>query len=304
MINVPTVLILGAGSSAHCGYPLGVTLISRLCSLDDHWIQHNAPNIWEIDDIKAFLKKLSYSGHYSIDTFLESNPSMADMGKFLITQELKKQEHIDNLFPATKSGWYQYLFNRLLPEKGNNNFADNKLSIITFNYDRSIEAYLHTALQARLNIDERDATEFLKQLNIIHVHGILGDYPTIPYTNMETNTEMLIAISQKIQIIYEIADQEDRFCNSMFEQAHEALLNAERIYFLGFGFHPDNIRRLRFFTPDNTANRMIRGTITGLGVREREALYARLAPLGVASNCLPPNGTHCHDFFSHEGSLD
>jgi hypothetical protein len=296
-------MVLGAGASVHCEYPLGLKLISQLSKLKFTWHQNEIPDKWSFNDVTIFLTRLSRSGHYSIDAFLETNIVDADLGKFLIAYELKKHEIIDNLFPPSDSGWYQYLFNRLLPEKGSTNFANNRLSIITFNYDRSLETYLHVALQARFNMNENEATSILKQIPIFHVHGILGDYPKIPY-DKTTDIKTLEVISRQIQIIHELTDQKNGFCNSMFEQSHEVLMNAERIYFLGFGFHPDNISRLRFFTPKNTVNKSILGTLMGMGPIEMKNIYRRLTPLGITTNCFPNPGLECNNFFSYIGPLD
>ena len=251
MIQIPTVLILGAGASAHCGYPLGSQFVSQLSSLRGTSELNNLPDGWSRSDAEDFLTRLGRSGHYSIDAFLEKNREQAELGKFLIARELKKHENINLLFPPHDSDWYQYLFNQMLATDGSPDFAANQLGIITFNYDRSLEAYLHTVLQARFGIAEDEASKILKVIPIIHVHGILGEYPAAAYQSKAELSE-LVNISSQIQIIYEISDHSDGFCNPMFEQAHKILATAERIYFLGFGFHPDNIRRFRFFTPEYT----------------------------------------------------
>ena len=71
MITVPTVLILGAGSSSHVGYPLGKKLVSDLCFLRKKPIT-NLPCGWTEEYAKSLLTRLSRSGYYSIDAFLET----------------------------------------------------------------------------------------------------------------------------------------------------------------------------------------------------------------------------------------
>jgi hypothetical protein len=303
MIQIPTVLILGAGASAHCAYPLGSQFVSQLSSLRGTSELNNLPDGWTRSNAEAFLTKLSRSGHYSIDAFLEKNREQAELGKFLIARELKKHEDINLLFPPHNSGWYQYLFNQLLAPDGSPDFAANQLGIVTFNYDRSLEAYLHTALQARFDINEDEAAKKLKSIAITHVHGILGKYPEARYQR-ETELSELMNISSQIQIIHEISDQDVGFCNAMFKQAHEMLVKAKRIYFLGFGFHPDNIRRFRFFTPENTTGKLILSTLRGLGTRERNDLIARLIPAGFKSSDFDSGGYECNSFFKYSASLD
>lgn len=135
MITQPTVLILGAGASAHVGYPLGGALVNQLCQLRGSTRLASLPGGWTSSEAEECLRQLSRSGHYSIDAFLEAFPDWAPLGKFLIAENLKNCESIDRLFPPSDSAWYQYLFNGLLAGDGSPGFEENRLSIITFNYD-------------------------------------------------------------------------------------------------------------------------------------------------------------------------
>ena len=302
MITKPTVLILGAGASAHCGYPLGSELVSRLCRLRGSSELDHIPEGWTREVAETFLTRLSRSGHYSIDAFLGKQNTGAPLGKFLITQEMKKHEDINNLFPPHNSGWYQYLFNALIGDDGPQ-FEKSLLSIVTFNYDRSLEAYLHVALQNRFLLSEADAEQILRQLPIIHVHGTLGDYPQVSYSPQCSPAE-LVSISSKIQIIYEIQDRDGDFCNEMFQKSHHLLQDAERIYFLGFGFHPENLRRFRFFNKDSTRNKILRCTTWGLITRERAQLLTRLEEAGFTEQSFPLNCTDCWSFFEMTAYLE
>jgi hypothetical protein len=274
MIETPTVLVLGAGASMHVGYPLGGELVNSLCGQRNSELNNDLPLAldWTSDDVNRFLTRLSRAGHYSIDAFLESVPEQADLGKYLLARELKRHENIDKLFSPNDSGWYQHLFNRLLDNNNPSGFSSSCLSIITFNYDRS--------LKARFLMPSDEATEMLSYIPIIHVHGSLGDYPHVPYSSEYESSELL-DISKKIQIIHEITEPESGFCNAEFEHAHELLKQAERVYFLGFGFHPDNIRRFRFFTPENTADLVVHATTRGMGAIDVAALATQLEPLGI-----------------------
>jgi hypothetical protein len=211
LIASPTVLVLGAGASAHVGYPLGFQLISELCALRGKSALDNLPTGLTGTDANDFLTRLSRSGHYPIDAFLESAPEHATLGKYLIARALKSREVVDALFPPYSTGsWYQYLLNVLLRGDGTAHFQRGSLGIIMFNYDRSLEAYLHHALQSRFCIPGDEAAAMLSELPIVHVHGILGSYPEVPYIASSYPGELL-AISQQIQIIHEIEDVSDGF---------------------------------------------------------------------------------------------
>ena len=300
MITKRTVLILGAGSSAHVGYPLGRNLVNALCAKRGSGTSNDFPMGWTDENVDHFLTRLSRAGHYSIDAFLETVPKQADLGKYLIARELKRNEDLNKLFPPNNSGWYQYLFNSLLEQNKPSGFKSSTLSIITFNYDRSLEAYLHESLMARFNMSPNDASSTLAQIPIVHVHGSLGHYPEIPYES-DCTSEKLFEISQKIKIIHDVSEPLNGFCNPEFEKANKLLNESERIFFLGFGFHPDNIRRFQFFEPDKTAERQIYATTTEMGSVDIQALISRLQPLGFGAAIL--KGNSCNEFFSHVAAL-
>ena len=300
MIATPTVLVLGAGASVHVGYPLGRDLVNVLCGQRSSPAHDDLPMNWKPEDVDRFLTRLSRAGHSSIDAFLETVPDQSDLGRYLMAREMKRHENIDRLFPPHDSGWYQYLFNCLLENNSAAGFTSSHLSIITFNYDRSLEAYLHEALIARFEMPPEEASSIRSQIPIVHVHGSLGQYPDIPYVS-QCETDELLEISSKIQIIHEVPDPQEGFCNPEFEQANELLNGAERIYFLGFGFHPDNIRRFRFFSPEKTAGLEIIATTRGMGSVEQSAMVSRMEPLGFKPTVF--NSQPCSRFFTHVVTL-
>ncbi len=114
-------------------------------------------------------------------------------------------------------------------------------------------------------------------------------------------TDELLQISRQIQIIHEVSDPKVGFCNREFEQAYELLDGAERIFFLGFGFHPDNIRRFNFFSPEQIIDREIHATTCGMGTVEVSALASRLEPLGFKITEF--NSSACNTFFTHVAAL-
>lgn len=303
-IRTPTVLILGAGASLHCGYPLGLQLISDVASLRQKSPYLPLPARWSHEDLERFITRLSRSGHYSIDAFLEIVPPEIELGKYLIAYCLKQKEDIDRLFPPYDSGWYQYLFNCLL----NNDtapFSNNQLTIVTYNYDRSLEAYIYEALMARFSMTPDEAKVELAKVPIIHVHGSIGVFPEIPYSTSK-DIDVVSEIARCITIIHEIHDhdQEGEFCNEEFRLANLAINNASRIVFLGFGFHYDNVRRLKVEW-STFCDRTVRSTFWDTSTEEYARIMRRLSDLGLSQNILPmTGGNSCNGFFRFEFSLE
>ena len=54
-------------------------------------------------------------------------------------------------------------------------FEDNPLSVITFNYDRSLEAFFFRALQNLFGLPPDAAEDRRRMIKIIHVYGDLGE---------------------------------------------------------------------------------------------------------------------------------
>ena len=300
MIQKPTVLILGAGSSNHLRYPLGLQLLNQVCHRikeDDY--DKTLP--YKPDQIEIFHRRLSRAGYYSVDAFLEENREFLDIGKYFTAYCLKQCEIEDKLFPPHNPGWYQYLFNKLLTFTADK-IPDNKITIITFNYDRSLECYLHQMITNRFQIPEEKSVEIIRQLNIIHPHGILGNYPKVPYSN-ELNGISFDDISKGIKIIHEIEDSEEDFCSTEFRDSNRALCESEKIYFLGFGFHEDNIRRFNFFSNDSLKDREVDATTYNLEPAERKELISRMSKYGFSEKNFRPSGD-CMGFFQNIGVLE
>lgn len=255
MITKPTVLILGAGASNVYGFPTGQELVSSIISnlrpLSKNQIR--SPIDWvkflnryfgiESEEIYDFQEKLDYA-RISVDAFLEYSSEFLKVGKLAIAMSLISHEINEKLFNAKKN-WLDYLRNEI--DAPFDDFGKNKLSIITFNYDRSVEQYLFTVLKNTYGRSDKECVEQLNKIPIIHVHGKLGSLPWQeengrPYENTITPENIKLASDQIIIISESNEDSEE------FRQAFELLKNADegKIYFLGFGYNRVNLRRLKF----------------------------------------------------------
>lgn len=300
-IEKQTVLILGAAASSHCDYPLGKGLINSIVSMHRNG-RIKIPKPWKKKDADQFTTRLSRAGYPSIDAFLEKTDSDSALGKYLIAYCLKQYEDLDRLFPPNEPGWYEYLFNQLLGS-GETPFEGNQLTIITYNYDRSLEAYLCHALASRFDIDLHQANEELRKVPIIHVHGILGDFPETPYEKND-DPDTILSISKKIEIVHEIQESRDGFfCNEQFRRASAAIRDATKVIFFGFGFHFDNVRRLGVSW--NKLDCEVRSTFYDTTASEHERLMSGLSELGLSKKRpLLENMSACQLFFRYVSPLE
>src|SRR5213079_3703208 len=121
-----------------------------------------------------------------------------------------------------------------------------KLSIITFNYDRSLEFFLLNALQSSFNLEYPDCLTTLNNLPIVHLHGQLGALLTNKsdpqYRDFESKVtpEIIDRCSPQIKIIHQVEPSD----NPQFTVARALLRHADRICFLGFGYDKTNLDRL------------------------------------------------------------
>ena len=293
MIKEKTVLVLGAGASIPYRFPSGRQLVRDILNIQANRLYAFLNDI-PIHLAQEFLKELDSANPLSIDTWLEKNNKFINVGKAAIahvilkcedTEELKKNyenryfESLGTDNPLDPN-WYQYLFDRLTRECNNlEQFGDNKLSVITFNYDRSLEQYLWTSLVSTFTGHGIDAyVEQIKKIEIYHIYGSLGPLPLQkakgPFVDygkktQDQNTYQLCV--NNINIISDAPSNEQEPVDP-YLHAHNLLENAQRVYFLGFGFHPLNVTRLGLEQLPNYKYDRFDGTALGLPTQDRNTV--------------------------------
>ena len=246
MIVEPTVLVLGAGASAPYGFPTGRKLLLDLCASLESEGSSLSNNLLSCgirrDRQKVFRDDLFFSMQPSVDTFLEKRPYFLEIGKAALSCALIPYERLDHVNNRTSTmHWYEYLFSKM--NSGWDEFGENNISFVTFNYDRSLEQFLFNALTHSFGKDEAETGQLLRKIPIIHVHGQLGKYPAInegagrPYSQT-VNPEIVSQCIQEIKILHEGVD------NELFSEARKLLLVARKVCFLGFGYHEINLERV------------------------------------------------------------
>ena len=277
MIEKSTVLILGAGASMPYGFPSGEGLMQEI-------LEGIRPNLgkelfrvllgfgFKSDDIDNFYTGLKHFRKFSVDEFLERQPDFMKIGKIVITLTLSTYEKKDELFEQkSDKDWYRHLWVKL-SDTTFEEFDKNQLSIITFNYDRSIEHFLFTAMRALYRGFEQDCAKMLKKIPIIHVHGRLGALPWQGKNGRSYQPSIALDevenISNQIKVMKEQDDSPREF-----EEAVRILNSAELICLLGFGYNPRNLQRLNA-KETFAIRKSIYGTTLGFGVAEKMGIQA------------------------------
>lgn len=282
-----TVFILGAGASCTYGLPTGTALKDLIASNPVPAGDIHPPLTPETYTL--FRSALTQSGRSSVDAFLEAREDLMEIGKFAIAFTLLPLEKTKALFddwPIRRvnaregeiipGNWYDLLFDMLAGGRTFEGISFADLGIITFNYDRSLEHYLHTALRHSYGKADKEAADKLDELHLIHVHGSLGRLPwqadagsgVVPYGSLAH----VLQARESLTVLHETMHD-----SLEFQRARELIRQAENVYFLGFGFHDANLKRLGL---DNPRRDIFAGTVMGIAptVMSRVRLFMGRTP--------------------------
>jgi hypothetical protein len=211
-----TVLVVGAGASRELGLPTGYELKKHIRELFDirfkfgtfeagdsrfvetviqHAREHGEdPNVYFLAGRRI---RDSIDLAPSIDNFIDAHrnfPFISKMGKLGIFYSLMKAERSSLLYKAMNDDletikfsplenvWLTSFFRILIEANTIESFIDSiqSISIIFFNYDRTIEFFMRQAICQYYSAPFNSAIEIAKFMNIFYPYGNLGalrDYP-------------------------------------------------------------------------------------------------------------------------------
>lgn len=291
MISKPTVVVVGAGGSAPFGFPIGRKLleeiVAKLSSENSPEQQRVIEYLVELEknknpqqksvdiqrarkkDVLIFVREFDQSQLASIDAFLEKRREFNEIGRLAIASILVNYED-PKMFsrkPGTRKEpgqtWYEYLIDYLT--RGDiKDFKKNKVSVVTFNYDRSMEYCLSKAVESTYELSASEALQTtLSVIPFVHVYGSLGGLSgegARSYSNYYSH-EVLETASSSIKVM-----DNTRTGSDEFNRAKDLLLGAKRIVFVGFGFDPVNLQRLQI----ESHSKDIQVYATAFGLEEKE----------------------------------
>ncbi|KLI63071.1 hypothetical protein [Aurantiacibacter marinus] len=310
MIRTKTTLVVGAGASCELQFPDGRELLARIAAGFD--FQRLGGGL-ESEDIaamdaqigaiakKARVKKndLLEAGQvirsaarisHSIDAILEQhgdNPMVLAVGKLAIAHYILGAEAASPLgseprdpgdlpVRGTENWLFQLsraIFNGVPRAKAESCF-DN-LSVISFNYDRSVENYLPWAMHMAFGMSLTEARALVaEKLRIIHVYGVPGklEWQTdeMPIADWgEVAPEDFPSVVEQLHTATERAEQRGFKRHVLGE-----VVQGKRLVFLGFGFDAMNCAML--FDAPFEHNPDVLVTMPGASATERNAVMRLL----------------------------
>jgi len=278
------VFIIGAGCSVPYGFPTGAMLMQKLKNFDygtkfprknysdgdiflvdlyqEHFGYSSTDN--KIKYQSDYAKVLPYPEHeklynqlmdeivlpfsrsvrnsmmVSTDEFLKNRlgqkqNEQADFGKRLIAYEILKAEQASRL---GNIDWIQHLLSRI-DQQSNWDEILKQTVFLTFNYDRVLEYCIFLYLTSDKQYADAAAHAFIKDMKIFHVNGFIGSLEEIPFGAVENGKYQEIA--KRMETVWEKRQNRDE---SEKEKYQGILKNAERVYFLGFSYIPDNLESI------------------------------------------------------------
>jgi hypothetical protein len=208
------------------------------------------------ETIVPFAKSIRHSMMVSTDEFLKNRlgqqqNEQADFGKRLIAREIlvaeresEKQfsyedgKRISKKYWLGNIDWIQHLLSRI-DQQSNWEEILKQTVFLTFNYDRVLEYCIFLYLTSDKQYADADAHAFIKDMKIFHVNGFIGSLEEIPFGAVENGKYQEIA--KRMETVWEKRQNRDE---SEKERYQGFLKNAERVYFLGFSYIPDNLESI------------------------------------------------------------
>lgn len=314
MFRAKTLLVLGAGASLEVGLPIGETLLKQISELldfrfefgerltsGDYTLLHALKSVLdEGGDVKNLNEHLSAGQQLrksaqqalSIDNVIDAleDPKVELVGKLGILRAILKaesesmyfrppHEHRDTIELKNFSPTWYGSFTKLLTENVRKSEIDHifdNIEIINFNYDRCLEKYLPHSISEYYGTTAQEIESKMNNLRVHRPYGLCGRLPwmqgegPVIRFGQENFGSLGTAVSQ-IRTFTEQVQEGDEL-----DAIRSAISSADRIIFLGFAFHRQNMSLLASPIQDHTE---IIATAYGISsddtsVIEREAARA------------------------------
>jgi hypothetical protein len=236
----------------------------------------------------------------SIDNFIDSHRNdtrIAQCGKLAIARcildaEASSLMKVDRSniynkikFASLDTTWFNAFFQLVVENCGHDQLPERlaKLAVISFNYDRCIEHFLHSSLQNYYGVSSERATKLMSNLDIYHPYGMVG---SLPWMDRTTNIDFggtphprqLLDLSNSLRTFTEGTDEN----SSDIVAIRGVLQTAKRVTFLGFAFHQLNLELLygNQSSPRAVRDCPVYGTALGLSSSDTQIIGDELFRIG------------------------
>ena len=240
----------------------------------------------------------------SIDNYIHShrgNKGIELCAKLAIVTSILDAEKNSNLyfdslyaenkldFKKNESTWLNKFFILLTSGYQVEEIAERlkNITLIVFNYDRCIEHFLYHSLQNYYRIDGNKVAGLLKNLNIFHPYGTVGNLDwrsteKIANFGAVPQVDKLLELVSQIKTFTEGTDPE----SSEIKAIGESIRGANKVLFLGLAFRNLNLDLIRPVLRDKERTRRtsVFATAKGYSIHNRDIARDKLQGL---CNCKP-----------------
>lgn len=327
-----TVLVLGAGTSKGFGLPLGQelrdTIARDLNIMFNDFGSRLQSGSWEIVEALRILIQQSEgsSGNInphraaavqisnamplsgSIDEYIErhkDDPLKADCAKLAIAKAILEAERkssifidpmrrVDNPLRNSSNSWIACFLRDITRGKtlAELDYCFENISIVNFNYDRCVEHFAYFWFQQMYDMAPEKASTVVSKLKIFHPYGKLADLPHENPTSHiafggEIDPHRLLQMARSIRTYSESVES-----GSEMLSLQDDLATAQKVVFMGFGFHSQNLSLLSI--PKEKARATMKCYVTTSGIsRARWELCKN--EIAQKFNLRAPNGLFCFE---------
>ena len=222
-------------SSADCKR-LGIDIEWSLPSTNDEALYNQMMD----GIVLPFSQSIRNSMMVSTDEFLKNRlgqkqNEQTDFGKRLIAYEILEAEQASRI---GNIDWIQHLLSRI-DQQPNWKEILKQTVFLTFNYDRVLEYCIFLYLTSDKQYADADAHAFIKEMQIHHVNGFIGSLEEILFGAVENGKYQEIA--KRMETDWEKRQNRDETEKAKYQ---EFLKGAQRVYFMGFSYIPDNLESI------------------------------------------------------------
>ncbi|WP_278069342.1 hypothetical protein [Brevundimonas sanguinis] len=336
MFRARTVFVIGAGASCEVGLPVGDSLLKAIVDLthfefDIGRLMKGDRNIFDalkifldeggdVSRLKAHLmagRQLGKSAKQalSIDNVIDAleNSEIEILGKLGIARAILKAEAESPYFKINfdtnaidvskfKNTWYSSL-TQLLTEQVKRSEIDklfDNVEVVNFNYDRCLEYYLQYSLSDYCGVGLDIVRNSMSKLTVHRPYGLVGRLPWRPGDGPGVEfgqgaPQQLAQIVPEIRTFTEQVEEGDNL-----NAIRSAIAKADRIVFLGFAFHRQNVALISTEISDHA---QILATAMGISSSDRDVIEDELAEAfgfawdRLASSRVSLAVATCHELF-------
>jgi hypothetical protein len=234
-----------------------------------------------------FVEHFQKSRIRSIDKWLSSNDRYRDIGKLAIVNAIVKRENESHLRFEGRSekekslDWFTTLFSEMMVDVATcQDFGCQEVHFIIFNYDRVFEHLIYESLRSTFSgVKPEEINRILSSsIRITHVYGCIDDPPWVKREYNYGGSYKLKYLDEARKYIKIVGENVADFTRPFRSEADLMLTSARKIFFLGFGYDPQNLEILRIPQrfKDVTKSPLILGTAQGQLKEKIENIGLRL----------------------------